>query len=509
MKKIISVILATAMLAASLSVVGFAYETKTAVYPEVQVHGFSYQELYLDKDDTSSDVIWPPTTDTIFTAVKDSIPYLAKFAVTRDWDTLGTQLAPIVRKIFEPAFLDENGNPQGNTGVYFEYPTKEEVKENPEQMFEYDWRLDPIETAAQLNDFIDYILDCTGAKKVNLQCHSFGGVVTTAYIKLYGTSKLNTVVYNTTAIYGETFTGELMTGKISLDGEAIHAYMEYVFDGKTGETIMNGIFDILSKAGLLDLVCSLGNTFIEKLSPTILGEAIVPLFGGWLSIWSMVPDEYIDDAMDYVFNTVYKDSTVDRTQLINKINNYNTLVRANREDILDEAAENTNFYVICRYGYSAIPATESWKNLSDGTIDSKFTSFGATTSDYNSTLTDEQLSDSDPERVSPDKRIDATTCRYPDRTWFIRGLKHADAEGTMDELFDKFFEYDGQATVDTFEDLPQFLSFDSTSLTISADTGEQTQKATGIIAVFKEIIDMFKSLLYRIFGRLVPAAPVC
>ena len=495
MKKIISVILATAMLAASLSVVGFAYETKTAVYPEVQVHGFSYQELYLDKDDTSSDVIWPPTSDTIFTAVKDSIPYLAKFAVTRDWDTLGTQLAPIVRKIFEPAFLDENGNPQGNTGIYFEYPTKEEVIENPEQLFEYDWRLDPIETAAQLNDFIDYILDCTGAKKVNLQCHSFGGVVATTYFSIYGCDKVKTVVFNSTAIYGETYTGELMTGRLTFGGDALQNYLFYAFQGNEYENLINAAIKAVHDTGLMDILTKGLNGLSSKVEKEVCSQSIVPLFGGWLAVWAMVPDEYLDDAIDFVFNTIYGESEMDYSALRAKIENYNNLVRCKKTETLKEVNEKCNVYVITRYGYSSLPMTPSASNLGDGIIDVKYASFGATASEYGKTLEDIM---SDAKFISPDKTVDASTCLFPEQTWFVKNMKHGSDEDALNDMMKKFMRYDGQATVETFEEYPRFTIFDGESILPEMPIEKQPTIFDKIRLIVNDIIKLVKTIINKV-----------
>ena len=125
------------------------------------------------------------------------------------------------------------------------------------------WRLDPVELAAQLHDFIEYVLKCSGSEKVDLQCHSFGGIVTSTYVKLYGVGRLHTVVFNSTAVFGETYTGELMTGKLILDKNAIVNFMSYVFDNNEYEHLLNSVIKLFSDAGLLDFLCKFNGMFTK------------------------------------------------------------------------------------------------------------------------------------------------------------------------------------------------------------------------------------------------------
>ena len=82
---------------------------------------------------------------------------------------------------------------------------------------------------------------------------------------------------------------------------------------------MNGIVSVANGLGLLDFVCDFGNLALEKLSPILLPQIVVPLFAGMPSIWAMVPDEYLDASRDYVFNVIYKDDEIDRSGLIEKL----------------------------------------------------------------------------------------------------------------------------------------------------------------------------------------------
>lgn len=508
MKKFSALILVLVMMITSLSSAAyvFAADVEEVSYPRIYVHGFMARDLLADKDDKNSEVLWPPAADDILAAVKKGLPFLAEFAVTRDWQKLGDRATPLVKGLFEPAFLDENGNAKGNSGVYFVYPEAKTITKDSYLSFSYDWRLDPIEIAAQLNDFIEYVLDCSGCDKVDIQCHSFGGVVTSTYAATYGVQKLHTVVFNATAVFGETYTGELMTGEITLDEDAICAFLSYVFDNNEYENLVNSVTKLLSDAKLLDFACKFGKKVIEKLSAQILPEVIVPAFGGWLSVWSMVPDEDITESVDYVFNEIYKDSGIDRNGLIAKINNYNTQIRPRKAEVLNEINDNANVYVISKYGYCSVPVTPSWKSMTDGVVDTKYNSFGATCSDYDSELSAEYLAGKDPAMISPNKQVDASTCMFPEQTWFIRNAGH---NLDVDEMADMFFDFDGQGTVNDFEELPRFLLYDGEEDEIIPDDGKDEEKAADLLSrirtVLAELRALLESILRLMFGRLLPS----
>ena len=59
----------------------------------------------------------------------------------------------------------------------------------PIYFFSYDWRKSNAESAASLDKCIEMILDETGAEKVNLVCHSMGGLVASKYYVEYGSKQ--------------------------------------------------------------------------------------------------------------------------------------------------------------------------------------------------------------------------------------------------------------------------------------------------------------------------------
>ena len=439
--------------------------------PYIFVHGFMGSTVYVDPDNPDSEAAWPPSSSAIMDAVKKSLPTLIAFLFTHNYDSLNEKVIPLVNEMFSPIILGPDGEVPDNSGVRFEYPEPSSITKESQLSFVYDWRLDPIYSAGQLNDFINYVLECSGCDQVVLECHSYGGVVTSTYAKLYGTSKVRSWMFNSTAVYGETYTGELFTGQIHFDADALTTYLLSAFDYNDAEYFFNGLFRFLNVIGITDLLCNIVNRMIDGLGVQAISEGILPMFGGWLSIWSMVPDDMIDEAYDYVFNNVWKDCKEERAGLIEKVDNFNATIRPYKTETLKAIDESSNLYVISRTGYSGMFLTPSWKNQTDSTIDVKFSSFGATAAPYGETLPKKTIAETDGKYLSPGKTVDASGCMFPEQTWFIRHFTHAAGCPDLDRMIKTLLYYDGQATVDTFEEFPRFLHYNEDTNSLEIDNG--------------------------------------
>ncbi len=432
--------------------------------PKVYVHGFMAQDIYVDPDDPESEKAWPPSTDRIIETVAKAIVPLAKCAIDHDLNKFGSAVAPIVDELFDPACSDYNGEVSNGSGIRYEYPAPETIKTDSTVNFGYDWRLDPIVIASQLNDFINYVLKCSGSEQVVLECHSLGGVITNTYLRIYGNEKIKSVVFNSSAVYGETYTGELLKGQIELNADALKSFLDYCFDGTGYESILSVLSDMLADAGLLDFVCFFGDILLDGIYDEVI-PSITNLFANWPTIWAMVPDEDIEEAEKYVFG-LYDEFGVDYSGLKDKVQKYNADIRPYKTATLKKTAKTSNLYVISRYGYSSIPVTPTWTALGDGVVDTKYSSFGATTAPYG-----EILKDSNSKYISPDKTVDASTCLFPEQTWFIKNMKHADYINCLEVLVDKLLYHDGLATVETFEEYARFMKYDYENSALLIDKG--------------------------------------
>ncbi len=475
-----------------MSVSAFAEDTEIKrTCPRVFVHGFMSYDVYADVDNPDSELAWPLPQEKILYAVKEALKPLAICAIDHDLDKLGNSLAPILDEVFASTCLDYNGEITNGSGIRFEYPSAESLNTESTVNFRYDWRLDPIVLASQLNDFINYVLENSGSEQVVLDCHSLGGVITTTYLKLYGNEKIKSVVFNSSAVYGETYTGELLKGEISVDSEGLKEFIKYCFIGSDYENTLAIVCEMLQDAGLLDFVIDFAGELLNGIYDEIL-LSVMKLFANWPTIWAMVPDEDVEAVKATVFS-LYKEKGINYSGLEEKINNYNTAIRPFKTETLKNTSKTTNVYVISRYGYSAIPITPGWNALGDGVVDTKFSSFGATTALYGETL-----NSAEGVYVSPDETVDASTCLFPEQTWFIRDMKHENMSDCLDVLMENLMYYDGLATIETFEQYPQFLKYDNENDTLIIDEKPQQLTIFDIIKfAFFEIWNAIKSLFVK------------
>ena len=502
-KSIIAAVLAF-VLAAVPVLSGFA-AADAEICPVIDMRGFMNAKIYAVENDDTSDQLWPPATNKILDLVKALIGPLAKLSIDRDWDKFADVFAEQANVVFDGLFLDENGEVTNGSGPCMVYPEPDEVKKDGEYTFVFDWRIDPFEAASKLNDFINYIIEESGCDQVVLDCHSYAGIVTTCYFEQFGCDAIKSVCYNSTAVYGAGFTSDIIKGNLFVGGdvdlsgmgaEALVAYLLGAFSNNQYNELIDVVIDMLKKAGLVDFISNFVNKLMLESSDELYERAIVPLFGLWPAIWSMIPDEDFDEGFDYIFNDVLAKTGKDYSGIIEKIDHYNESVRSRREEVLNEVNDNCNLYVIARYGYSSIPLSSNWQVMTDGVLDTASASFGAKCSDYN---VFNVFNKSESELVSPNGQIDASTCLFPEQTWFIRSASHTQQYDAIYDFVNTLMFYDGQATVDTFPEYPRFLHFNAPLLILEADDGNIINLS--FLDRFKLFFTQLFNLIFSVFKK--------
>jgi len=498
-KKAVSMLLSVVIILSCFATVAYAKQNEyDQTCPLINVPGFMATNIYKDKDSGNSK-IWPPSPTSIISGVSKLIPSIAKVASDKDWDTFGTNLMDALDGVFGPLMVDSKGNIQDNSGIHFEYPAEDTIKKNSTLDFQYDWRLDPLDSAEKLNDFINYVIKASGSKKVCLSCHSCGGVIVVSYISKYGTSKLKGVIMNSTAVYGETFTGELLTGELEVSSSSVNSFLKLIYGKSDYEYTIETISKMLKDAGLLNFIDTVYKEINENLYDRLAKEMVLPMFAYWLNIWAMVPDEYFNDAYSYVFETMLGENGVNYSVLKSKINKYNKSVRKGKTSTLKKINNNCRLGVFSRYGFSSMPLTPSWEFQGDTVIDTKYTSFGATVANYKSELTEKQINASKPEMISPDKTIDASTCLFPEKTWFIKNYSHFNADILLDLQYMILYSKE-EITVNSLEEYPRYLIYNSDKMTVTADENLNRNFLTELVSPIRKIIVWAVSLFSSLFG---------
>ena len=136
-------------------------------------------------------------------------------------------------------------------------------------------------------------------------------------------------------------------------------------------------------------------------------------------------------------------------------------------------------------------------------IDTKNSSFGATTAEYGKTLADEIIS-AGGKHISPEKNIDASTCMFPDQTWFINHYKHESIDDSLEELMDTLLYSEGQANINSYPAYPQYLDFHPEDESITIDKGEKAKELNffqRIQKFLKEFFRLIKNLFSSVFSK--------
>ncbi|MBQ8503279.1 MAG: hypothetical protein IJ491_03265 [Clostridia bacterium] len=407
------------------------------------------------------------------------LPFLVEGVVFDRWDNYYNNLQTEIGELFGDALLDNNGNPINGTGLSdsrIEYMEQKKY-ENPkasrgyynidDYWFNYDWRLDPLETADEFNDYVKTIKNTTGCDKVSIVATCLGTNIVTAYIAKYGLDDIHGITFDGGVAYGSEVLSETISGKFKVDGNAIKRVLidcaDYgLFD--VGSFVMASI-DLLVASGALDAVKGVTKEYIYyKVLEGVTSALALSTFFTWPNYWASVTAEDFDTAMNYVFGDEGSEKRTEYAGLIAKLENYDEVVRQNIPEIMQSIKDNgVNLGIMAKYGSQLIPVCESSDMISDQIASVYRASYGATTSTIYDTLSDEYIAQRESEGkgkyISPDKQIDASTCMFPENTWFYKGARHSNWTSYEMKIMYDVATADRQLTVDDFE-WGQFIVYD-------------------------------------------------
>lgn len=472
MKKTISIILAFII---AFSAVSVAFAEPLTEEPEacdgscgytpiVYVPGFG-AGIYLNPESEDRTPIYPPSAADVIKAVPDLLFAIIAIA-TGNKPLFGKMAVSAMNKLVGGFACDENGKPVRNTSIKpFEYPEIDihrNVTDDPTDRsfdFDYDWRISPIDNAADLKAFIEYVKELTGHDEVSIICHSQGNTIVATYLELYGNGGIEKIAFLSPAFQGISILGSLYRKEADLSeksGELL-GFIKTAMGESVGTDILSGLVGILNATGFTDSLLRFLQQYLTSEFDRIFEESLAPSFGYLAGIWTFVPDEYFDDAIEAMF-----EGKTD-APILEKIMYYHDNVQIKLDDILQDAMDNGTEIIICAgYGISSIPVSLTPTVHSDFLIDTEYMSIGATCAPLGETLGDgyKQAVDCGHDHVSQDMFIDASTAAFPENTWFFKGLNHNDFPDDYDKFINTFLLLEEEMTVSSHEEYPQFMTFD-------------------------------------------------
>lgn len=443
----------------------------------------SFSDSAEEEDDEESDLLG--------SVANILLPFLIDGLLNDNWDAYYENLEKEIGELTGDAKLDCNGDPVPGTGIskeraeFLEYARTHDKKGKKgyyglyDYHFWYDWRLDPIENAKSLREYIVQVKKITKSEKVAINASCLGTIVTTTYVKLYGVEDIQGIGYTGSLANGAEFFSEAISGKFDINGAATNrilmdsAYLN-IFNL---DSFLSTSLELVLKSGLIDLVeKEIRDTLYDKVAKGVTSALALSTLFTYPSYWAAVSADDYEDALLYVFGEEGSAKRQQYAGLIAKIENYHNTVRVNLPSIVKSIGEGgANFAAIAKYGFQILPICESYDAVADQFVSVNHASFGATTSTIYDTLSADyiaaQTSKGLGKYISPDKQIDASTCLYPDCTWFVKNSSHSEYTAYEKKLLYDVSTADTQLTV---EDFPwsQFMVYDYDTDTMEKMTTE-------------------------------------
>lgn len=480
-RKTVSIMLAV-LIALCSSAVAFAAETVT---PVIIISGMNAHPLYLE-DGTSA---FPPDQNRIIKNVPSIVLPAVGSIAKNDWSIFAEKGLDPIGNVFEPISCDENGDSVYNVKAKT-YPgsaanhkeqfadgtrtesaviraISEKIGWENTYYYHYDWRMNPLDLADELDEIVRLALSESASSKVSLVSLSFGGMILSSYIYKYGSEHIKNAVYGSTGFNGVELVGQMFTGAVDINTGDILNYLtssakEHDF---LSAMLSLGTYGITTYAGGVQ---SYVDDYIDNIKMAILDKTYEDIFARTFAhfqgIWCLMPFEYYEQAKQYMAK-----SAVLSESFLKATDEYFYNVQTQNKKMFDEIMENgVNVYITSAYGFSGMPFTSDCSSQTDNLIDTYHMSGNATVAPYGKKLDTASYSHdgscTEPTHchLSLDGEVDASVAMFPEQTWFIKNMGHVEFRINDDSNALLVFLATSEKRVDVRSDdrYPQFVELD-------------------------------------------------
>ncbi len=501
-KKCISLILVVIMIATCCSGL-IASAADYNHLPKIYVQGVGSRTVYMADDPEKKAVFFPMNSEVLMENLKNFKKYIEDSAKNLDPDIIYNLAYNLMWDTCGGAVLDTDGiSPKFNSTID---PCPLDYRGNGEYYFNYDSRLDPVDIAHQLYEYIGWVQEHSGSEKYELVGSSYGTASLVACLKEYPDilEDIDSVLLCVPTVGGMEFVGELFSGKVNTDAVLLKDYLGNML----GNDDLNLLLSILCHTGTLDFVVE------EALEPAVKAallkaakDIVHDIFATFPSMWSYIKDENFYEALEYLYGENYSDEDHEYAGLIRRVTYYHEEVMMKRDEIFASLNEKgIHTAVLVKYDVPMIPLSEKGNVMGDNLVTVESASFGATACRYGETFPEnyQQKLYTEYNMLSPDRCIDASTGAYPFTTWYIKGLDH----GTITSGYTKLMNTVAYNNLDVFtdENYPQFmvLGEDGESVLPNKQT-EPEKKMTFLeecIAFLKRIVQIITEKVKEFFTK--------
>lgn len=294
------------------------------------------------------------------------------------------------------------------------------IKANHTYFYTFNLVGDPMQSAKELDEYIDMVKKQTGHDKVDLLPVSLGGTILTAYLDAYGHKDINSIVGVVACLNGTDIVADMMARDFNISDEYLHhEYIPTILKESNGSGtlgyLINCILHILPQAGF--------NALLTGAMSGLLDTMVL----NCPQMWAMIPSYRYDAlASRYLSAKPVLKAKTDRFQQ----------ARLNlKQNILDAVADGVKVNFISgsglafgeeMYTFFSIMSS-SGKVNSDGIINLSSTALGTTGTVGGATIAKQAHDNPDYpgySYLSPDGTIDISTAVLPDNTWVFLKQYH-------------------------------------------------------------------------------------
>lgn len=485
MKKIISLILVLVMTFAMAAPAMNAF-AEGEKFITVYVEGYSHS-IYKNNVPTEENRIYDIDAD--IGAILDEVlmPCLEKLALgvlTDNYDAYCDELYNAMAPLYAELKLDPSGEALDGSGWGGDMLTGPYTVRYDKGLsggritFEYDWRLSPIHNAEILEQFIDRVCREKNVSKVNVLGRCLGGNIVNAYLQNAGNlDKVNKVIMYIPSTMGISTIGAVFSGNIVIEDKAVDNMVAYLMNDMqlisdpTMQSLITTTVSLLDYAQALGIGMDALMFIINKVKDNIIPRLVRDTYGSFPSFWAMCPTDDLDAAVELCYGT--DEIREEYAGTIDKIYAFKEIQKnayANMEAI---KAQGIDIMVLSKYNLPNLPFSDDGLAQSDMMAETYRTSFGSTSPEFGKTFSDSyvnKMSAEDKKFLSPDLKVDASTCLFPEKTWFIKNSSHAKFPDSVDALMDAFL-CNEDFTVFSSEAYPQFMELDANEDKIYPVTG--------------------------------------
>lgn len=519
LKKILSLCLVFALLLPAAAMTVSASER----VPIVCVWGES--DILVWREDGSSYAPTGEAADEIMNAaIRPLIPVFLKAVLTDNYDEWSRQALELLTPIYDEIRPNPDGSLPANTGIGFSWSP--ETLADPESVnyyyvYTFDYRLSPLDAADDLQAYIKAVEAKTGSDKVVLASRCGSTSIGAAYLYKYGTADLSKLIFVSSTLLGVPYANCVLSGHAIVPTDALYHFVGRKeplaqFSERLNKFALAFLYALNENGGGED-VTQLVDRLFGKVADSFVSPFLRSYYGIGANFVADVCDSY-EEYREFIFPTDALKQ--EYAAILAKTDEYHYNVQEKLYELFSAAeADGVSVNVIAVYGEpSENVVGERSRLVGDSLTDAGYQALGATVPAYPNTLDDDYIADRAAagfgKYISADRMIDASTCMFPDTTWFIKNIRHWFYENDLLSLMQAISWTDGM-TVDTDPAFPQFLNaredhsaLDPLQATNPNDVHPDDYKPemNGIMGFFARLLAFYLKLIARFSGF---AATLC